>query len=455
MTNLEIACPHCNTKLGVPTSYAGREIKCKKCQKRFRVPSRNANIAPAGELATKSDTPDSTLPPPAGKIDKNSPPPPVVNDPPPIVPPPIKTEPPEISPPPVIATAPPMATAIEPSPPAPPSDGPADSPAELESQVQKSIEQSNKVLPAKADDPELFPPGFAPSIKSGPSAKSQGQNDGQTNIKKKKEAAADPIQKNEPSAAVTSSDKPPAEMQPTTTPSKATAGSEKRPGDPKRKPRRSNKKTKDAPKSKISEDQTGSPKGRWKTTGKEKTIGPPSKPIPTPGKDTPVTAPPTNAPPTNAPATNTEDPKTVVENLSEMAKVIGSEVIEPNLSAHLSEISTASPDLDVHPTQLDPAVTNPAPNDPVLDLLLSKLPPKFLDPDAIAKKKNVVRLPDADGGFIELDGDVTKVSFRGTKFDVKTVDSTSTRLMRLVWRMMVFVVCAALLMLAYYLLTWS
>ena len=85
--------------------------------------------------------------------------------------------------------------------------------------------------------------------------------------------------------------------------------------------------------------------------------------------------------------------------------------------------------------------------------LLAILPPQFIDPSVAEKKKNVVLIPDATGGFTELPADVTHVAYAGTKVAVKQGLSTSGKLMQAVWRMIVFLMCAVMLMIVYYLLT--
>ncbi len=79
------------------------------------------------------------------------------------------------------------------------------------------------------------------------------------------------------------------------------------------------------------------------------------------------------------------------------------------------------------------------------DELVAMLPPKFVDPSMSDRFKHSVLIPNASGGFTELDAGVTRVSYRGTEYEVASADSASGKMTRLIYRIIIFILCAAML----------
>lgn len=50
----EAVCPHCQLKLRVPETFAGRSVKCAQCQRRFVVTFPSATPAPEAQPSFES-----------------------------------------------------------------------------------------------------------------------------------------------------------------------------------------------------------------------------------------------------------------------------------------------------------------------------------------------------------------------------------------------------------------
>lgn len=87
--SLDVACPHCQTRLKAPEGMAGKKARCKKCQQSFRIPGPDdASDGDAGQLSVVGDSPfsfngDAPAPEPAKPAakKKSAPPPPAGSNP--------------------------------------------------------------------------------------------------------------------------------------------------------------------------------------------------------------------------------------------------------------------------------------------------------------------------------------------------------------------------------------